>query len=251
MASGPDLFVICKSCGSEVSPYITECPYCGTRLRKRAPKLERGGVPKAPRQARRVRPRLQPLRPGEIPGIRPDRRPYVTIALVLGSVLVSLVARFRPQVAADLLLGGPLDGDWWRVVTTQFLYGSTSYEVATLSAVFLFGWLLERRHGWWAPLLVFFVGGTAGMLLVAAADNGVALGGNAAALALLAAWAMRDVLARRRGRADDADMLGTLAVAVLLVLMPLATDDANALAGLGGGVVGIVLGLGLARLRER
>ena len=33
--------------------------------------------------------------------------------------------------------------------------------------------------------------------------------------------------------------------------MPLATDDANALAGLGGGVVGIVLGLGLARLRER
>jgi membrane associated rhomboid family serine protease len=251
MASGPDLFVICKSCGSEVSPYITECPYCGTRLRKRAPKLERGGVPKAPKSARRARPRLQPLRPGEIPGIRPDRRPYVTIALVVASIVVSLVARFRPQVAADLLLGGPLDGEWWRVVTTQFLYGSTSYEVATLSAVALFGWLLERRHGWWAPLLVFFVGGTAGMALVAAADNGVALGGNAAALALLAAWAMRDVLARRRGREDDADMLGTLAIAVLLVLMPLATDDANALAGLGGGVVGIVLGLGLARLRER
>ena len=251
MASGPDLFVICKSCGSEVSPYITECPYCGTRLRKRAPKLERGGVPKAPKSTRRARPRLQPLRPGEIPGIRPDRRPYVTIALVVASIVVSLVARFRPQVAADLLLGGPLDGEWWRVVTTQFLYGSTSYEVATLSAVALFGWLLERRHGWWAPLLVFFVGGTAGMALVAAADNGVALGGNAAALALLAAWAMRDVLARRRGREDDADMLGTLAIAVLLVLMPLATDDANALAGLVGGVVGIVLGLGLARLRER
>ena len=251
MASGPDLFVICKSCGSEVSPYITECPYCGTRLRKRAPKLERGGVPKAPKSARRARPRLQPLRPGEIPGIRPDRRPYVTIALVVASIVVSLVARFRPQVAADLLLGGPLDGEWWRVVTTQFLHGSTSYEVATLSAVALFGWLLERRHGWWAPLLVFFVGGTAGMALVAAADNGVALGGNAAALALLAAWAMRDVLARRRGREDDADMLGTLAIAVLLVLMPLATDDANALAGLVGGVVGIVLGLGLARLRER
>ena len=251
MASGPDLFVICKSCGSEVSPYITECPYCGTRLRKRAPKLERGGVPKAPKSARRARPRLQPLRPGEIPGIRPDRRPYVTIALVVASIVVSLVARFRPQVAADLLLGGPLDGEWWRVITTQFLYGSTSYEVATLSAVALFGWLLERRHGWWAPLLVFFVGGTAGMALVAAADNGVALGGNAAALALLAAWAMRDVLARRRGREDDADMLGTLAIAVLLVLMPLATDDANALAGLVGGVVGIVLGLGLARLRER
>ena len=250
MAS-PDLFVVCKKCGSEVSPYITECPYCGTRLRKRAPKLERGGVPKAPRAPRRVRPRLQPLRRGEIPGIRPDRRPYVTIALVLASVVVSLVARFRPQVAADLLLGGPLDGEWWRVVTTQFLYGSTSYEVATLSAVFLFGWLLERRHGWWAPLFVFFVGGTAGMLLVAAADNGVALGGNAAALALLAAWAMRDVLGRRRGIEDDSDLLGALAIAAVLILLPLASVEASALAGLGGGIAGVLLGLILARLPER
>ncbi len=39
----PELSVVCKSCGSEVSPYVTECPYCGTRLRKRAPKLERVG----------------------------------------------------------------------------------------------------------------------------------------------------------------------------------------------------------------
>jgi membrane associated rhomboid family serine protease len=250
MASGPDLFVICKSCGSEVSPYITECPYCGTRLRKRAPKLERGGVPKRPKQARRVRPRLAPLRPGEMPGIRADARPYATMLLVVASVVVSLVARFRLEFAGDILLAGPLNGDWWRVVTTQFLYGSTGYEVAALSAVFLFGWLLERRHGWWAPLLVFFLGGCAGMALVGLTDQGVAMGGNAGALALLAAWAMRDVLARRRGEEDDADLLGTLAVAVLLVLMPLATRDANALAGLVGGVVGIVLGFGLARLRE-
>src|SRR5688500_18760947 len=41
--SAPELSVVCKSCGSEVSPYVTECPYCGTRLRKRAPKLERVG----------------------------------------------------------------------------------------------------------------------------------------------------------------------------------------------------------------
>ncbi len=41
MSPGPDLFVVCKQCGSEVSPYITECPYCGARLRRRAPKLPR------------------------------------------------------------------------------------------------------------------------------------------------------------------------------------------------------------------
>jgi drug/metabolite transporter (DMT)-like permease len=247
MASGPDLFVVCKSCGSEVSPYITECPYCGTRLRKRAPKLDRGGAPKA---ARRSRPRLAPLRRGEIPGIRPDRRPYATIALILASVVVTLLGRAGWDRILDLVVAGPLDGDWWRPVTTLFVYGSTGYEVAALAAVAIFGILLERRHGWWAPVVVFLVGGSLGMLLVVGADElSVATGGNGAALALVAAWAMPDVLGRRKGREDDSDLLGVLAVASLLVLLPVATEDAHALAGLGGGLAGVVMGLGLARLR--
>jgi len=262
MASGPDLFVVCKSCGSEVSPYITECPYCGTRLRKRAPKLERGGTPKPPR---RSRPRLKPLRSGEMPGIRPDRRPYVTIALVVASVVITLIGLIGLNLIAaeapglglatlsawgQLALGGELDGEWWRVITTQFVYDNTGYEVAALAAIAIFGTLLERRHGWWAPLLLFVVGGGAGMALVVALDEGaIAIGGNAAALAMVAAWSMRDILGRRAGREDDADLLGVLAIAALLVCLPIAVDGANSLAGLGGGVVGIVLGVGLARLR--
>ena len=245
MASGPDLFVVCKSCGSEVSPYITECPYCGTRLRKRAPKLERGGTPKPPKTPR---PRLGPLRAGEIPGIRPDRRPYATYLLLIVPIVLTIAGRAGWDGVIDLIL--PMEGDWWRPVTTQFLYGSTGYEVAALGAVAIFGILLERRHGWWAPLAVFLIGGGLGMLLVVGVDElSVATGGNGAALALVAAWAMRDVLGRRKGREDDSDLLGVLAVASLLVLLPVATDDAHALAGLGGGVAGIVMGLGLARLR--
>ena len=53
--SQPDLFVVCKNCGSEVSPYVTECPYCGQRVRKRAPKLERGGEKELPRSRRSSR----------------------------------------------------------------------------------------------------------------------------------------------------------------------------------------------------
>ena len=248
MASGPDLFVVCKSCGSEVSPYITECPYCGTRLRKRAPKLDRSGSAKS---ARRSRPRLGPLRRGEIPGIRPDRRPYATIALVLASIVITLFWRANwTEVVEKLLITDPLDGDWWRPFTTLFVYDSTGYEVAALAAIAIFGWLLERRHGWWAPLLVFFVGGGAGMLLVIAVDDVfVATGGNGAALAMVAAWAMRDVLGRRQGHEDDADLLGVLAIAALLVLLPVAADEAHAIAGLGGGIAGIIMGIGLARLR--
>jgi membrane associated rhomboid family serine protease len=248
MASGPDLFVVCKSCGSEVSPYITECPYCGTRLRKRAPKLDRGGAPKAPR---RSRPRLAPLRRGEIPGIRPDRRPYATLLLIVASIVVTLLARAGwDALTLEVILTDPLDGEWWRLFTSLFIYGSTGYEVAALAAIAIFGILLERRHGWWAPLLVFLVGGGAGMLLAVSVDEfTLAAGGNGAVLALVAAWAMRDVLGRRKGREDDADLLGVLAVAALLVLLPVATEDAHALAGAGGGIAGIIMGIGLARLR--
>src|ERR671933_2776218 len=174
MSSGPDLFVVCKSCGSEVSPYITECPYCGTRLRKRAPKLDRGGVPKQPRQPR-ARPSLGRLRPGEIPGIRADRRPLATIALVLAAVVLTIVMRVGAVDPSQLWVAGPLDGEPWRSATTLFVYLGTAYEVVVLAGVFFFGWLLERRHGAWAPLLVFLVAGAGGMwIAVAAGETGVA-----------------------------------------------------------------------------
>jgi membrane associated rhomboid family serine protease len=254
VSSGPELFVVCKKCNSEVSPYITECPYCGTRLRKRAPKLDKGGAPRASR--RRERPKLSRLRPGEIPGVRGDRRPYATILLVLAAIFVSLFFQARVLNIVyldDLVATSPLHGEYWKLVTQLFVYYlSTGYEVAALSAIFLFGWLLERRHGAWAPLLVFLIGGLAGSALVLALDpHGGTMGGNSAALALLAAWTMRDVLARRRGEEDDADLLGVLAIAIVLVLLPLISVEPSSLAGLGGGVAGIVLGLILARLPQR
>jgi membrane associated rhomboid family serine protease len=252
MASGPDLFVVCKKCGSEVSPYITECPYCGTRLRKRAPKLERGGVGKEPKPPRRRR-TLPRLRPGEIPGIRAERRPYATILLVLASIVLSLGWNAGLWGYQNIALTSLNDDEYYRTVTALFAYRQTGYEVVTLGAVFLFGWLLERRHGLWAPLLLFVVTGAAGNFLAIVGDDiGFAtMGGNGAALGLLAAWAMRDVLGRRRSLEDDSDLLGALAIAAVLILLPLATDDASALAGLGGGVAGVILGVILTRLPER
>jgi drug/metabolite transporter (DMT)-like permease len=104
-------------------------------------------------------------------------------------------------------------------------------------------------------LLVYVLACLAGFGVVVLGDpGGLARGGNAPALALLAAWAMRDLLARRRGADpddDDADMLGALAIGAVLVLLPLAVGEAHPLAGLAGGVVGLLSGLVLARVRER
>jgi membrane associated rhomboid family serine protease len=251
MASGPDLFVVCRSCGREVSPYITECPYCGNRLRKRAPKLERG-APKTPRVSRR-RASLGRLRPGEIPGIRADRRPYATGLLLLASIVTTVVLRIRPETILDLAVIGNGTAEPWRTFTTLFAYSSTGYEIVVLATVGLFGWLLERRHGWWAPLLVFVLAGVGGMWMAIAVGDAspVAQGANGAALGMIGAWAVRDLLGRRRGVEDDSDMLGVLAIAVVVVLVPLAVDEASAVAGLGGGLIGLLLGLLLARLPER
>ena len=68
--AAPELSVVCKNCGAEVSPYVTECPYCGTRLRKRAPKLERRGDELLARETRRAR--RQRAR-GRAPGAPPPR----------------------------------------------------------------------------------------------------------------------------------------------------------------------------------
>jgi membrane associated rhomboid family serine protease len=266
MASGPDLFVVCKKCGSEVSPYITECPYCGTRLRKRAPKLERGGVGREPKAPRRRRTTLSRLKPGEIPGIRAERRPYATIALVLASALYTVGSRAGLWSYHDVVLASGATDEYYRTVTALFYYPGIGYEVVALGSIFLFGWLLERRHGPWAALLVFFAGGAGGNALAIAGDDIglVTTGGNGSALALLGAWAMRDVLGRRRGVEDDSDLLGALAIAAVLITLPLATSasaidfalglptgNASALAGLGGGLIGVLLGVVLARLPER
>ena len=250
MASGPDLFVVCRSCGREVSPYITECPYCGNRLRKRAPKLERGGTPKPPK-APRKRPSLGRLKPGEMPGIRGERRPYATIALVLAAIVVTILFNAGLFFLDDLALGQGVTDEWWRCATTLFVYSQNGYELAVLAAVFLFGWLLERRHGPLAPLLVFFAGGAGGMALaILAGDATRAQGANGAALALLCAWAMRDGLSARRGEDYDGDLLGAGVISAVVFLMPAFLSQASWVAGGVGVLVGAIAGHALARASE-
>lgn len=254
MSSGaPDLFVICKHCGSEVSPYITECPYCGSRLRKRAPKLDKEGQP-AEKERRRARrraptPSLGPLRHGEIPGIRPDGRPVATIAIVLASLVLLVLLRAEVVPLADVVIFGAPDGEWWRVATAPFAYDNTGYAFVVLFAIALFGWLVERRHGPVALVLLFLAGGAGGMAVAAALESfPTAMGGNGAALALLVAWAIPDLRDVRRGREVEGDLLGAAVFGIVLLLLPVAVEWADPLVGATGLVAGALLGYPLARI---
>ena len=107
--SRADLFVVCKNpdCGAELSPYVPECPYCGTRLQKRAPKLEKGLQP-AHRSRRVPAPSLGRLRAGEIPGIRADSSPYVTGVIILATGVFWIATRAAWLQASDLVAIRPL-----------------------------------------------------------------------------------------------------------------------------------------------
>ena len=76
-------------------------------------------------------------------------------------------------------------------------------------------------------------------------------GGNAAALALLAAWAAPDLVAARAGAYYEGDLLGAAALAALLLALPFARPEASWLAGVTGAALGLAVGLGMHSLARR
>ena len=248
--SEPDLFVVCKNCSSEVSPYVTECPYCGQRVRKRAPKIDRS-APEEVATRRRVRPPSLPrLRRGEIPGIAPETRPTATIAVVALSLLAAVALSTREVTSADIGVLGPVDGEWWRLVTTAFPHENLGYQFVTLVVIAIFGTHLERRSGSVSLLVVFVLSTAAGAALSVATDIYPAIGANGSALGILCAWLVDDRRAAGRGEDRETDLTGVYVIAALLAALPLATEWASVAAGLGGAVTGTVLGLALTALRR-
>jgi membrane associated rhomboid family serine protease len=258
--SQPDLFVVCKNCGSEVSPYVTECPYCGQRVRKRAPKLERGEDTE-PRPKQRRRPRLSRLRANEIEGIAPDTRPTVTLGLIAVSLLVTLALATQELGFDDV--GGVVVGvadEPWRYLTTLFVHDNLGYQFVTLVAIGIFGTMIERRFGWFSVLAVFLLTGAAGAAAAVAADLGplfesadvyAVLGANGSALGMLTAWLTEDRRAARGGDERDNDLTGVYVFAAVLLLLPLAVVEANVVAGVVGAAAGALLGLALPAFTRR
>jgi membrane associated rhomboid family serine protease len=241
--SETELSVICKNCGSEVSPYVTECPYCGTRLRKRAPKLERRGDAL---EARRPRRRLWPRRGRD--AARPFR-PYATLAAILGSALLLIVYRASGEsVSAFGGLVVPLEDDWWRLFTASFAYLNVGYLFVVGVGLAIFATGVERRLGSVPTATLLLACGALGMLAakgVAEAQGDVAVicGGNGMALGALAAWfGLRR--AEARGAIDEEyDVIGVIVAALVLLALPAVFPSADLVGGLIGGAVGGLAGM--------
>ncbi len=264
--ASPELSVVCRNCGSEVSPYVTECPYCGTRLRRRAPKLERRGDELRAREtlrSRRKRKLTEKRLARQIDGRRSLRtfavadRAYVTIAMILAPAILLVVTR-----AADLadvqvgLLFRPAYTDGWRYLTAPFVYDNAGYLFAVGVALALFVPTLERRLGMPAAALLLIACGSLGMLATVALDNafgdGIVLagGGNGIALGALAAWFALRHADLAGDPTDELDRIGVGVAAAVLLLLPLVDDYADPWAGIAGGLIGLFCGTLAARVAK-
>ena len=250
--------MVCGSCGSEVSPYVTECPYCGNRIRKRAPKLERHGDELTARETARQKRqrRRRERRPEGAPRIDLSTRPYATIACVLVPAILILVQRSGAASIDELgAIVGPVDGDWWRYVAAPFVYPDIGYWFAASVGIVIFGSAVESRLGTVATGLLMIACGALGMLAGAGIEEAIsndrelllAAGGNGIALGMLSAWAaLKSRELRANPDLEGVDLIAVGVCAVALILLPLVEDFANVFVGLSGAVVGAACGLAAA-----
>ncbi len=244
--------MVCRSCGSEVSPYVTECPYCGTRLRKRAPKLERHGDELTARESRRLRRRVRRRE-------RLAERPYATLAAIIGPALVLLTGEALDAPMSDLgAISGAVGDEWWRYLAAPFVFPDVGYLFVVGVAVAIFGTAVESRLGTVPTALLIIASGALGMLAADGIESAIggedelllAAGGNGVGLGLLAAWAVMRAAELRRHVDEDVEVIGAAVAAAVLVLLPVVEDWANIFAGLGGAMVGACCGLVAAFARR-
>jgi membrane associated rhomboid family serine protease len=235
---------------------VTECPYCGTRLRKRAPKLELRGDELAPRESRRSRRRQARAQRAE----RLAERPYAVIAAIGIPALLLLVRVASPSLDSyDLgAIVGPVENDWWRYLAAPFVYPDIGYLFVASVGIAIFGISVEQRLGLISTVVLILACGGLGMLAADgietafASSNDVLLaaGGNGIALGLLSAWAVMRAAEVRAHPDEDVEVIGAAVAAAVLILLPVVDDYANVFAGLGGALVGAGCGL-VAALSRR
>jgi membrane associated rhomboid family serine protease len=251
--SETELSVICKNCGSEVSPYVTECPYCGARLRKRAPKLERRGdalEARPRRRGARLRGRLRRRAADTV-----SERPYATSAAIAGSATLLIVQKATGATLSQV--GGltvPFEDQWWRLFTAPFAYVDVGYLFVVAVALAIFAAGVERRLGSIAVGFLLIACGALGMLAatgVAEAESRIAViaGGNGMALGAMAAWFAIRRAEARHSIDQEYDLVGVAVAAAVILLLPVFESSADVFAGLAGGAVGGLAGLAASALR--
>ena len=259
--AGPELSVVCRNCGSEVSPYVTECPYCGNRIRKRAPKLQREGDEIKIREGRREKKlrrdaerraradeRLESF--GRVSARREElaTRPWATALLLAIPALLFIATQASESFFIDVL-DKTYAPEWPRFLIAPYFYESAGYLFVCGLALAIFLPPVERRIGSVPALILAFACGALSILgadglndLIGDETN-FAAGANGMALGVIAAYVALREPERRADPEESYDPFAVMVCALVVLLIPLVQTFAEVGSGVVGAAVGAACGL--------
>lgn len=135
--------------------------------------------------------------------------PFVTLALIAVNLLAWFtvawtyhLSPFAAQNSALLIRAGAVNGEllrageWWRIITSQFLHVHFPHLFFNLLALLLCGALLEQEQGSWRLALIYFVSGVAGQIAGVLATPALVSSGASQTVMGLAGGALVELLRR-------------------------------------------------------
>lgn len=183
--------------------------------------------------------------------------PVATCAIILLNLIawfavawVYHLSPFAAQNSALLLRAGAVNrellvaGEWWRIITSQFLHVHFPHLIFNMLSLLLLGGMLELDAGSWRLVVLYLMSGAVGQLIgVAAAPALVSSGASQATMGLAGGVAV----SLFRHRLSTTRLIILLAVVAVQSGLDLAAAGYIKAGHLGGFLAGAVIGYVLYR----
>ena len=206
-----------------------------------------------------------PPSPAEAPGDpaavhRPQRRPWVTYGyaalLVAMFVLEAVIGRVPGgginggvTTPALILLGAKVpqlieNGEYWRLVTANFLHGSWFHLALNVLVIVVFGSLVEVFYGRWRYLVIIVLAGVGGASTSYLFNAEISVGASTAVMGLIAAIVVHNLKYRAYLPPELHERLRPLIPLLMLeIIMGELIPVIDNYAHIGGMLTGAALGL--------
>jgi membrane associated rhomboid family serine protease len=166
----------------------------------------------------------------------------IAVVTIVEFIVMSARGDSAVIIAAALVKPAVIGGQWWRLFTAALLHGSAMHLNGNMSALLVFGGLVEVYGGRRRVPLVFLLSALAGNIASTLFLSATSLGASGGILGL-AGYAL--VIAVRQSRDASGWMVSQVArpIAVVLVMGVLGFFFIDNAGHIGGLVAGLALGL--------
>jgi len=134
-----------------------------------------------------------------------------------------------------------LGGEYWRLITYQFIHGSKSHLFFNMYALVYLGLMIENKLGWKKYLFIYLVSGICGGLVsLIFHQEGVMMGASGAIMGLYGAFIGLLITKSFERKATKALLMSTMIVSVLVLINGAFGKRVDNAAHIGGFVSGFI-----------